>query len=57
MFILISTIVIIAVGIYTGCYFSKRKYKRSISKLLCEAETIPVETLELEDEFDRGLKN
>lgn len=53
MFILISTIVIIALGIYTGCYFSKRKYERSISKLLCEAETIPVETSELEDEFDR----
>ena len=36
----------------------KRRIKfDDISKLLCEAETIPVETLELEDEFDRGLKN
>lgn len=53
MFILISTISIIALGICTGCYFSKRKFERSINEFFNKAETIPVETSELEDEFDR----
>ena len=53
MFILISTISIIALGICTGCYFSKRKFERSINEFFNKAEIIPVETSELEDEFDR----
>lgn len=53
MFILISTISIIALGICTGCYFSKRKFERSINEFFNKAETIPVETSELEEEFDR----
>lgn len=53
MFILISTISIIALGICTGCYFYKRKFERSINEFFNKAETIPVETSELEDEFDR----
>ena len=53
MFILISTISLIALGICTGCYFSKRKFERSINEFFNKAEIIPVETSELEDEFDR----
>lgn len=44
---------IIALGICTRGYFSKRKYERSINEFFNEVETIPVETAELDDEFDR----
>lgn len=50
----IATILaLIGVTVGTGVYLSKRKYERTINEFFNKTETIPVETSELEDEFDR----
>ena len=53
MIILISILSIIVLVIGTGCYVSKRRYEESFNTYFCDTENVPIDTADLEEEFNR----
>ena len=53
MIILISILSIIVLVIGTGCYVSKRRYEESFNTYFGDTENVPIDTADLEEEFNR----
>ena len=53
MSILISILSIIVLVIGTGCYVSKRRYEESFNTYFGDTENVPIDTADLEEEFNR----